>query len=283
MKSGSEANEVISLYLSKPSPCMIARFGDTELEATVRYAFSKRRDFPVKLLPKSFFWNYHIKFAMCNNAGFFPPTEDALERFGELMISCIPQIDVLGSWLRDEVVFQSSLKSAQIIPKNDLEPFRHSKPWTSMLAGMTVLVVHPFSKTIASQYKKRDNLFESRQILPEFNLKTLTAVQSIARNKTQFNTWFDAYKWMCTEICCIEFDVAIIGAGAYGLPLAAFVKQIGKKAIHLGGVTQLLFGIKGKRWDSNPFYESLYNEHWTRPLAEETPKAHHMVEGGCYW
>ena len=45
------------------------------------------------------------------------------------------------------------------------------------------------------------------------------------------------------------FDVAIIGCGAYGMPLAAMLKQAGKQAIHLGGATQLLFGIKGKRWE----------------------------------
>lgn len=35
----------------------------------------------------------------------------------------------------------------------------------------------------------------------------------------------------------IDFDVCIIGCGAYGLPLAAFVKRMGKQAIHLAGGT----------------------------------------------
>jgi hypothetical protein len=37
--------------------------------------------------------------------------------------------------------------------------------------------------------------------------------------------------------------------------------------VHLGGATQRLFGIRGKRWDERPFFQNLYNEHWTRPLA----------------
>ena len=42
-----------------------------------------------------------------------------------------------------------------------------------------------------------------------------------------------------------DFDVALIGCGAYGFPLAAKLKTAGKQAIHLGGVLQALFGIKG--------------------------------------
>lgn len=44
----------------------------------------------------------------------------------------------------------------------------------------------------------------------------------------------------------INFDTAIIGCGAYGMPLAAQIKNAGRQAIHLGGAVQLLFGIKGE-------------------------------------
>lgn len=44
----------------------------------------------------------------------------------------------------------------------------------------------------------------------------------------------------------IDYDICLIGCGAYGFPLAAHAKRKGKKAVHLGGALQLLFGIKGK-------------------------------------
>ncbi len=88
---------------------------------------------------------------------------------------------------------------------------------------------------------------------------------------------------MKERIRCIDFDIAIIGAGAYGLPLASFIKNMGKKAIHLGGATQLLFGIKGKRWDNLPYFRKLYNENWVRPLPDEIPDNFQAVESGCYW
>jgi ketopantoate reductase len=86
---------------------------------------------------------------------------------------------------------------------------------------------------------------------------------------------------MENEISKIDFDIAIIGCGAYGLPLAAHVKRMGKKVVHMGGATQLLFGIKGKRWEDSNF--KFINKYWVRPLEEEKPKDHKKVEDSCYW
>ena len=80
-----------------------------------------------------------------------------------------------------------------------------------------------------------------------------------------------------------EFDVAIIGCGAYGFVLAAMLKRAGKQAIHMGGATQLLFGIKGKRWDEMPQVSKWYNDAWVRPDENEQPKQKNLVEEGCYW
>jgi hypothetical protein len=58
---------------------------------------------------------------------------------------------------------------------------------------------------------------------------------------------------------------------------------MGKKGVHLGGATQLLFGIRGKRWDDDPDLQPLYNEHWVRPHSEEVPKDFQTLEKGAYW
>lgn len=105
-----------------------------------------------------------------------------------------------------------------------------------------------------------------------------------------FKDWFEALRKMEDDIDKLDFDIAIIGCGAYGLPLAAHIKQSGRKAIHLGGVTQILFGIKGKRWE-NPvqkmckygYYPDLMNEYWVRLVESEKPRTANQVEGGCYW
>ena len=88
---------------------------------------------------------------------------------------------------------------------------------------------------------------------------------------------------MCLEISTLNFDIAIIGAGSYGLPLGSFIKQMGRQAVHLGGATQIMFGIKGRRWESKPFFQGLFNDSWVRPRDDETPSNSETVEGGCYW
>ena len=78
-----------------------------------------------------------------------------------------------------------------------------------------------------------------------------------------------------------DFDICLLGCGAYGFPLAAHVKRLGKKAVHIGGALQLLFGIKGRRWDRE--FSSIYNDAWVRPEENEKPRNANSVEGGCYW
>lgn len=81
----------------------------------------------------------------------------------------------------------------------------------------------------------------------------------------------------------IDFDIAIVGCGAYGFPLAAKIKAAGKQVIHMGGVTQVLFGIKGRRWVENPRSELKFNDAWVYPMSSETPQNNKVVENGCYW
>ena len=117
-------------------------------------------------------------------------------------------------------------------------------------------------------------------ILPEFaSLQVIPAVQTIAGNTEGHETWFDALKQMESEIDKADFDVALIECGAYGYPLAAYCKSIGKQGIHIGGSLQLYFGIKGKRWDRFGFY----NEFWVSPGDSERPANLLKVEDGCYW
>ena len=59
------------------------------------------------------------------------------------------------------------------------------------------------------------------------------------------------------------------------------LSEWGKKPYTWGGATQMLFGIKGKRWEDE--YGEFMNEHWIRPSKEETPINAMKIENGCYW
>jgi hypothetical protein len=290
---GQAASKSIEERLAAEAPCAICRFGSGELYATLQHLDINldRRDPRTKAIDYirgnigPFWWEKHTIDGMSLGPGFFPVNEDSLTKFGERMLQDIQTIDILGSWLKqDERRLAHLFPAAQIVNLADLEPYYHADPWSRVLEDKVVLVINPFAESITAQYQKRETLFKDPQVLPKFHLETFKPVQSIAGNiPTGFTNWFAALDWMCEEIQKIEFDIAIIGAGAYGLPLASFIKRIGRKAIHLGGATQILFGIRGKRWDDNPFFQQLYNENWSRPLSSEIPANFKNVESGCYW
>ncbi len=288
---GQEANLRIRQFLEASEPCMIARFGNNELRTVENHlTVEESRPWGQKVkrylqgATGPFWWDDRTAREMARGAGFFPTTPESLERFARLTLDDIPQIDILGSWLRAEDRLGDELKALRV-PLFDLEPYFHADPWTLALRGHRVLVVHPFEKSIRAQYARRGDLFTDPGVLPEFELLTFPSVQTIGGSSSRFKDWFEALDHMKEGIASLSFDMAIIGAGAYGMPLAAFIKrELRKKSVHLGGATQILFGIKGKRWDAIPRYSTmLYNEHWVRPSADEKPSSAGRVEGGCYW
>lgn len=195
-------------------------------------------------------------------------------------------MDILGSWLPGEKFMARNYNRNVVgVPLVDLEPFWWNRPWTSALKGRNVLLVHPFEDTIRFQYANRVNLFANRDMLPDFNLKTYRTISSFAGAKTPYVSWFEALEKMCLDISKIDFDIALIGCGAYGMSIGAFIKrEMGKRAVHLGGVTQLFFGIKGGRWDSLPRIKSaLYNQFWVRPFDSDIVVRPDTIEGGAYW
>ncbi|WP_321289667.1 hypothetical protein [uncultured Sunxiuqinia sp.] len=284
------ANDLIYNALLNDEPCMVARFGSTEMLNLVNYIGVKHKNrfknYKTYIQGKTppWWWEQSTIDQLNLWSGFFPAQKNKVEEFCELFLSDIKQVDILGSWLMDEQYFNMELRSVKKVVLEDLEPFFASNPWTKALKGKKVLIVHPFVETIERQYQKRELLFEN-ELLPEFELKTLKAVQSIAGSKTQFSDWFEALDFMKQQIDSIDYDICIVGAGAYGFSLAAHVKRKGKKAIHLAGATQLLFGIIGKRWEEFVVwpYSNLFNEHWVRPGETERPQGANKVEGACYW
>ena len=289
---GQAANDIIRELLERDAPCLIARFGCVELDAILRgYDIAIRKNNLIKFVrlftgaSGPFWWDNSIRKNMLCTTGVFPVDDDTLMRFSKRCLEDCAQLDVLGSWNARELElkrgFFPHVKGISLI---DLEPFLRNEPWTQALKGKKVLVVHPFDETIQKQYARRERLFNDARILPAFELITYRPVQSFLGLKTPYHDWFEALGKMCDDIAKIDFDVALLGCGAYGMSLGAFIKRdMGRKAVHLGGVTQVLFGIKGGRYDPNPYYNRLYNEFWVRPNDSERPINFRQHEGGAYW
>lgn len=172
-------------------------------------------------------------------------------------IDDMKRLDVLGSWRIEEKLLERYYPKTKKIELRQSEPYFSEDPRTQALEGKKVLVVHPFTQTIEKQYREKCALLfnDPRILLESASLQTIKAVQTIAGEKSEFSDWFAALDYMKEE---------------YRSPLAAHVKRMGKKAIHLGGARQILFGIKGSRWEEDPTFKNIINEHL-------------KVEGGCYW
>ena len=293
-----KASEQIYNLLASGKPCMVARYGSTEMLALTNYlGVTEKHNSVWKYIQgkqSAWWWEDNVKDQMTRWSGFFPSTEDNLMKFGEMMVEDSKQLDILGSWLPDEKTmitsFNFNLTKVTLLA---LEPYWSKNPWSRILEGKKVLVIHPFASLIEQQYKeKRELLFDDKQVLPKFDLKTIKAVQSLGGD-CEYSDWFEALNSMKKQMDATDYDIVLLGCGAYGFPLAAHAKRMGKQSVHLGGALQLLFGIRGKRWDNPEFgkkslcatggYGLLFNPHWVYPSANEMPKTANLVEGGCYW
>ncbi len=285
-RNPDKVSDMIYQLLTSDKPCMIARFGAFELSTIVNYLGVTNPHHSawkyIKGEQPQRWWNKKLMGYMQSNAGFFPATEEKLSQFCEMMIKDAQEVDLLGSWLKDEDLLLTGNKQVKKIGWKELKPFWSESPWTKALKGKNILVIHPFEKTIVKQYTLHEKLFKNKEILPSFHLETIPAVQSLGGDST-FNDWFEALQWMEDEIDKHDYDIALIGCGAYGFPLAAHVKRRGKKAVHLAGTLQLLFGIIGSRWEHDELYNQLFNEYWCRPNENEKPQTANHVENGCYW
>jgi hypothetical protein len=220
--AGAEAEAILARSLERKHSLLVARFGRTELKIVdwfMRHMSLHQIDYPARRIRQ-----------FVNNAGFFGADPRLLTRFSCEFLAIAGGIDILGVWfvINERQICDDCLGSgAQLVALDSLTPGPvFVSPWTRHLAGKKVLVVHPFVDSIRRQYEKREALFANPDVLPEFALITLKAYQSLVNhNPENHATWFDALDDMKRKIDAIDFDVALIGAGAYGMFLAHRVPQ----------------------------------------------------------
>jgi len=265
-------------------PFMISRFGSEELKSLKEYKLRNRN-----VLSRS----YSYYKGWINNIDQFG-SEKVFDKsfkwksfdadwqlyYSEFFKS-MSEIDVLGSWLYWERLFSPQLINAVNVRLSRLEPYYHETNWLKALEGKKVLVIHPMKESILKQYEIKDQLFDADKCMPDFQLEVLKAKYF---DDTSLNTWELMFNYYLENIEKFKFDVAIIGNGSWGMPLASKIKKMGKQAIHLGGAVQLLFGIMGNRWYSDyPFIRGLMNQHWIFPNQNETPVWSEKYDNKAYW
>lgn len=270
-----ESNNSIEEAIKKGEAFAAVRFGAVELSAINNYE-KIRFNFAFK-------YKKSVVSSIKNNAGVFPPTAEIISHYAKYMIEHLKETDYLGiSGLHMENYYFKYLTPNAVPVQNwSLDPLLGG--WSHLLAGKKVLVISPFAAQIEKQYAKRHLLFsKDPNILPDFELVTIETMLTNGEGEDErFINWFDALDYLKIEILKAEFDIALVGAGAYGTPLCLYIKEIGKIAIQSGGATQLLFGIIGKRWENREYVKVHINPHWVRP--ERKPAGYTNIEKGCYW
>ena len=229
------------------------------------------------------------------NAGIFP-TESAQIWATEYSVAAALADCMAIGWYaplaRSEIKYVQRLNPfSHKIPLRSLEPYYCPEAsWLHALQGQHVCVVSSFSNTIETQISKLKDIWNGRDIFPEtiqWSFVRSYYSPTLAKGSCEWprgiHSWKDAVDRMEEEVMATSAKVVLIGCGGLAMPLAVRLKKRGKICIVLGGAIQILFGIKGKRWETHPIISQYFNEHWVYPEDDEVPGGAREIEGGCYW
>ena len=268
-----KANDMLSQRLISNEPFCVLRFGYAEcrlIESQLTKNIKKRRD-------------YYEKDGKATRTFH---TFGEFERYVEMVLHSCADADIMAYWSdlsMEDYIIQTY--APQSIPMDAiyLEPIGSKTPWTYSLKGKKVLIINPFVEEIKKQYERIHLVFPKDNPWPDMELRT---IKSIWFPGSDFKTWFDGLDFLYHSAMDVDFDVALLSCGPFGFDLAAKFKKAGKQAIHIGGCLQMLFGIRGKRWDDNENYQKYVNEYWIRPSKTERPQGEQSLKDldeACYW
>jgi len=280
----------MSRRLRSPQPCAIGKIGTSEL-----LMLEYRERYLQLPWPKTASWHRPTQ-RLHNTGGLFPVKRHVFRGFCEEYPQALHCMDALSQWqpsheylavLEDRVLGHHAPQAARLGPITLISGFAPTAHWLADLANLRWLIVQPFEKSIRAQLPHLAKLgvfpASSESVLRQraTDTRCLPPPQFSYMVPPRHRDWFHALEEMKGKMTDQkdQFDIALIGAGAWSLPLAAHAKAIGKKGLHLGGSLQLLFGIKGERFEK----WMPYNDHWIRPLPEDRPLGFQRMENGAYW
>lgn len=276
-------------------PFCAGKLGTSEFDALLHYIM--KQQYPSHVLTNMFL-----------NAGLFGENaNETIDQWCAYMLDNIRFLDEAVLWNprfeRQEKVFYRTYVShlRQLIPLRSLEPFyqkNEAERWTLALTDIPFCVVSPFWKSIPIGFSLRDKLFpfplwsegvDFRGVVRSGYSPTLCSSDRKGQGKGGWSPtilaggWFTAVKSIVDECVLRGARFVFVGAGCLSLPICFELKKRGISSIHTGGGTQIIFGIKGKRWLQHSVISTFFGNEWLTPDIEEVPGSSESVEGGCYW
>lgn len=271
--------------LDSKKPFLVGRFGTIEFE--IMYYIDRSPDsIP---LPR--------RTVLERNAGVFPSSMYSVRSWGIAAKDAMCSADILAvGWFSSAKEEKELLErwswNGTKIPLRSLEPYYVDEElrYTQLFKGRRVCVVTSFTETARSQVVKGDS-----KIWPTvgsmWDQVDLCWVQtgyapSLALGRAGWNdcsSWEEAVDRVVREVLETGAEIVLIGCGGLGMIIGSRLKAAGLVCIVMGGAVQVMFGIKGGRWQGHPVISKFWNSSWVWPSIEETPMGSESVEKGCYW
>ena len=290
-KGAEEITTAIQEALQKKEGLLIGRNGTIELETLLfrLYGSAPNQPYPTQITRR-----------LDLHAGIWPSTKECVDKWVFAMVESIRLSDVLvAGWYEplkqaEERLLSKTNTLAPRIPLRSLEPYyvAPEKRWTALLAGQRVAIVSSFTESIQEQLDQRELIWPvaTESLLP-FNVEWVfvrtgyspSLTKDTAKWPADISSWDVAVTSVVKQVVESKASIALIGCGGLGMVIGAELKKRGIIAIVLGGAIQVLFGIKGMRWQNHSVISNFWNEAWKWPKVSETPSGASLIEGSCYW
>jgi len=282
-----ENAKVLCDLFKSDKPFLVGRNGTIELEVIIRYYFQKE-----------IYDNYKQKLEL--HAGIFPQTEVHSYCFEYLKALTNTNVIAEGWYeplkMTEQSILDTINKNRKKILLRNLEPYyvKPSLRWTQHLKGKRVAVINSFANTCEEQTYMPNAIWgdDSESLLPKstkwipiqtYYSPALASTNIEAQWPSYINSWKDAVDDVVNRVLLEDVDVAIIGCGGMGMIIGSRLKEHGIQCIVMGGATQLLFGIRGKRWENHEVISKFFNDAWVYPPDSCKPDGYKCIEDGCYW
>lgn len=275
-----DSNEFIIKLIKSNQPFLISRMGiGSETFSTYHYLTTGRVD---KI------WS------LDNNAGIYYNSKEDIIKYNIHYSNALKNSDALATWVNCIIEEQKYFTEKYKLPKLDyrvIEPFyqidENIIPWTHHLKDKKILIISPFIDSFILQMNNDFKLYKNNNIfLDDQKLVYYKSYNTSAGNRIEgHRTWIDTYTYMVNDINNIDFDIALVSCGGYGLPICNHIKENMKKsAIYVGGGLQLFFGVIGNRWLNDEKWKKRIKESpskFIRPIEKQVNS--HRVENSCYY
>lgn len=246
------------------------RIGGSDYEALSQYVLN---GFDINNMNYQYYYYY-----LCNLNGYFDKSKDENERkknFEKYLQKMYASYQNSESYMNACAYIQRADPKMHIFNRHICrdKPLLHyyyvegvtffQKDFKEFAKNKKILIISPFSQSIQFQCTRLDKLLKN-YTFPECTILTYTT--PITYNNTEetidvpTNNWLEQCEQMEKDISTIDFDIALLSCGSYATCLGSYISTtLHKNAIYIGGILNILFNIKGKRYENNEFYDSVVN------------------------